>query len=357
MQINYSLDPAQSLAPFHFHTTGETTWKPISGEGLASLLASPTPPEFRTILGTSCPYPAEESAQASGVGYIGPFYADFDAETSDEVISQFIKFLRHLQIEHAFDLTQARLYASGKKGFHLEIPQACFLPALPAEGIPFLPAIYKEMAMAMYVDTLDLRVYSAKRGRMWRVPNRRRANGMYKVPIEPNAETFTLGPEQYQSLCGTPRPWPPMSPPTLNSSLGILFHGCREKIAKGAKRNHESTRIDNALRRRFNGKLPPSLDAIAKGAVQSPVGFNLLALQLAIVAHTVGMSEDQLVAECAGLLQRHASDGRYNTRQKRDAELRKQWRYVLGNPSYQVSVSGIRSVLPRGINTRDLRGL
>jgi len=39
------------------------------------------------------------------------------------------------------------------------------------------------MAYKLYVDTLDLRVYSAKRGRMWRTPNVQRENGKYKVPI------------------------------------------------------------------------------------------------------------------------------------------------------------------------------
>jgi hypothetical protein len=55
-------------------------------------------------------------------------------------------------------------------------------------GHPQLPRIYAAMVQQLFppsvAPTLDRSVYSAGKGRMWRVPNRRRSdNGRYKVPL------------------------------------------------------------------------------------------------------------------------------------------------------------------------------
>jgi hypothetical protein len=35
-----------------------------------------------------------------------------------------------------------------------------FMGKVPTVGVPHLPSIYREMAHSLFVDTLDLRVYS-----------------------------------------------------------------------------------------------------------------------------------------------------------------------------------------------------
>lgn len=109
---------------------------------------------------------------------------------------------------------------------------------------------------------------------------------------------------------------------------------------------------------RFKGKLPPSLMLIASGRVPSQKGFNTTAMQLVAAAHTSGVGENALVELCQGLMRNHRSDGgRYGTVSQREAELRRLYRYVRQHDEYKVSIPGIRSLLPRGLRTPDLRGL
>jgi hypothetical protein len=189
---------------------------------------------------------------------------------------------------------------------------------------------------------------------MWRVPNRQRENGAFKVPTTPST-CFDLTPEGYRELCSAPRPWPPLAPPTLNPSLAVLFSACQDKVLNATKRVRSATKIDAELRRRFKSQVPPSIAAVMQGKIPSPLGWNKLALQLAILSHALGFDEDQLVEQCAGLLLNHASDGtRYNSPRKREAELRKLFHY---SQNYALSIGGLRSILPKGFHARDLRGL
>lgn len=114
----------------------------------------------------------------------------------------------------------------------------------------------------------------------------------------------------------------------------------------------------DAFHDRFKGKLPPSLMLIASGRVPSQRGFNATAMQLVTAAHTVGINENALIELCRGLIRSHRSDGgRYRTEDQREGELRRLYRYVRKHDEYGVSIAGIRSLLPRGIRTPDLRGL
>ena len=84
------------------------------------------------------------------------------------------------------------------------MPLACIIPHVKPEGIAHQPAVYREIAHYLYVNNLDLRVYTAKRGRMWRVPNIERTIGLYKVALTPT-EALSMTPELYLDLCSTPR--------------------------------------------------------------------------------------------------------------------------------------------------------
>jgi hypothetical protein len=100
--------------------------------------------------------------------YDGPFYIDWDhLEDVGLVLDKVRVFMDKLQALH-FDLEMARWYVTGSKGVHCEIPTACFMEKLPKGGVQALPDIYREMVYEHYVDTIDMRVYSKGRGRMWR---------------------------------------------------------------------------------------------------------------------------------------------------------------------------------------------
>ena len=154
----------------------ESKWCEGLADRRANIIAD-IQPAFSTVLDLSG-VPADNDW--AKVKYKGPFYADFDAgDDLPFVCDQFKSFLGKLDAEMDFDLTQARLYASGGKGFHIEIPQECFIPKLPKDGTAWLPYIYREMSQALIVDTLDLNVYTGKKGRQWRTVNVKRDNGCY----------------------------------------------------------------------------------------------------------------------------------------------------------------------------------
>lgn len=62
--------------------------------------------------------------EARGVRYAGPFYLDFDASDLSEAITQFQLCLAKLRAKDV-NLDMLRLYATGKKGFHIEVPLNC----------------------------------------------------------------------------------------------------------------------------------------------------------------------------------------------------------------------------------------
>ena len=157
----------------------EDKWEMSLAEARATVLARK--PAFTTVLDLSS---VPDDKDWSKVRYRGPFYADFDAGDDLELVcDQFKNFLAKLSSELDLDISMCRLYASGSKGFHVEIPQECFIPKVPLNGTPWLPYIYRAVAESLFVETLDLNVYTGKRGRQWRTTNVLRDNGCYKVPL------------------------------------------------------------------------------------------------------------------------------------------------------------------------------
>ena len=315
-------------------------------------------PAFTTILAADNDFTvgsmtAEDMAK---VHYRGPWYLDFDAPSIGEALPQYQKFLIKLRDEHGFDLNQASLYASGGKGFHITIPAECFIPKVKATGVVGLPAIFKEMANDTFVDCLDMRVFTARRGRMFRTSNVERPDktGVYKVPLSVE-ESFNLTPETYKVLCSAPRYLPPPAPATFNSSLGRLYSSAYTKVEKALK-NRRKGKADAKLIQKFGEGIPPSIEMIMRGeGLLEGVGFQKIAIQLALTAHALAQTEEQFVSGCAGLLENHISDGnRYNTPGKRKVELARMFHYMAQNPCYEFSIGGIKSLMVKGTKTPDL---
>lgn len=322
---------------------GKSPWQDVSPVELRTMLDSETPPIFRTALSKT----GEDT-------FSGPLYFDIDCSDIDEALHAFQTLLGKLEAL-GLDLASVRLFASGGRGFHAEIPAACFMTSPgPVEG---LPRLFKSMALGVFVDGLDLRVYSGGRGRLWRVPNIKRDNGLHKVPISLD-DVRAMTPESYAELCSSPRPFPGLAEPAYCAGLAALFVKARDKVSAKVARTRQWSRAESALRDRFKGSCPPSLQALMRGDVAARVGFNEVALQLALLAHALGWGEDRIIGECSGLIANHDSDGhRYNSPRKRENELRRMFAYSEGNAAYAFSVAGLRSILPPGTRSPDLQGL
>lgn len=323
--------------------TGKDSWQDVTPAELRAMLEGDSPPMFRTALAKTC----EDI-------FAGAFYVDIDGGDTGEAIQAFQTVLAKLEAL-GLDLMSVRLFASGYKGFHAEVPAACFMAEpSPVQG---LPRVFKEMALELYVDGLDLRVYSGGRGRLWRVANIRRDNGLHKVPVAPG-EVRAMTAERYAELCSEPRPFPTLAAPELCPGLARLFVQARDKVAAKVSRARKWSQAETALRERFNGNCPPSFQRLLRGEVAARQGFNEVALQLSLLAHALGWDEDRTITECAGLIANHGSDGhRYNTPAKRENEQRRMFAYTEGNAAYSFSVAGLRSILPPGSRSPDLQGL
>lgn len=341
---------------FYFHHQmcgGEEAWV-IDHAGHRDRVLE-TNPAFTTILDmTSVPTDNDWAK----VRYRGPFYADFDDKYDlPFVCEKFSEFLLKLQNEQGFDLAQARLYATGGKGFHIEIPAECFQVKVPSVGTTWLPQTYDLMAREMVVDTMDFRVYSGRRGRMWRTPNVQRESGAYKVPLSLD-EALAMDADLYAEITSEPRSAPTPTPPTFNARLSMMFERAKDKASarmRGrAKRLEKSSLVLAPFK--ASGKTPVSIAALMSGeGVAEGAGFQALSMQLAIYATAVGMEQAEFINRSNGLCEHHISDSyRYNTPDKRKRELERMCQYMSTNDLYEFDVGPIRALLKRDISTADL---
>lgn len=188
---------------FWYQTRGETQWLLAQSEQRSSILLDKAP-EFMTVLDAdSVPGEDWEPKQYLDMKYYGPFYMDWDAEDVQDAIADFQTTLQALE-DKGLNLECCRLYATGGRGFHIEVPMECFISKPNKAGYPQLPAIYREMAEKFQTGTSDMRVYTARRGRMWRVQNVQRPNGKYKVLLKPE-EALGMTPELYDEITSKPR--------------------------------------------------------------------------------------------------------------------------------------------------------
>lgn len=333
---------------------GEEDWKLENAEKRPQVTEG-LKPAFVTVLDLSS-IPTDHDW--SKVKYRGPLYFDFDADGDLELAcKQFKVFLLKLEGQYDFDLEQANLYLSGGKGMHIEVPQACFLPKVPQAGTVWLPYIYRKIAETIVVDTMDLRVYTGKRGRMWRTPNVQRENGNYKVPISVS-DAYEISPESYAELCAEPRRLRLPAPPTCNPKLAVLFEDSRAKVTahmRGSKKRREKA---NAFLEPWKAskRTPPSIAGLMAGEnVASGAGFQSLAMQLAIYATGMGIELEDFLDACSGLCENHVSDSRrYNTPGKRREELARMYRYMDQDSMYEFDVAPLVKLIKPGTPVPDL---
>lgn len=329
---------------------GEETWQPVVSGDLSAYLAEHKP-LFISVLSVNKILLKGEVYDQKDLAYTGPFYADFDSTDMSISIAKSIEFVQKLA-DLDVDPASLRIFCTGKKGLHIEVPSPIFHEKPPAAGTKYLPYIYKDMALSVCVDTLDLRVYTGGRGRMWRAPDVERENGKFKVQIT-WAELQALEAEDYDALVSSPRGVLPVAAPKQALGFRILFEKARQDVTeKLDKRKKKSLNLDFLKR-----GVPPTLTAMLEGkGFKEGVGFHQIAMQLAIMTAEMGWSEDKLVEQAQGLCASHDGDGsRYSGHSQRENELRRMHRYVDSNPCYSFSPGAMKSLLTH--RAVDLEGI
>lgn len=312
---------------------GNEDWKPTFAEATLEK-ESPT---FVTVLALDTLLDEHPSREVlDSVKYEGPLYFDLDAAAIEDSIAGGKLLLAKLR-ENGLKDGDFDIFLSGKKGLHFIVPMVCFCQK--PQATVKLPAIYKEMAFKLAVDTVDFRVYTARRGRMLRTCFNIRDNGNYRVPVTA-LEVETLTAESYAALCKSQRVVAGCRP-SYSPQFGMLYEAAQQKIAQIKKRKAKV--VDAAELR----KQAPVVQQILKGENLADIGFNKLAIQLAVFARESNWSEDDLVENAKLLCANHQSDGRYNTPRRREAELRRMFCYIADNQAYEYDPGMLKGCLQR----------
>lgn len=319
---------------------GEEVWKPVPVSHVAQIRKE-NQPTFITVLSVSRLVDELSYEDKQKLRYDGPLYFDWDSSDIATVIEKVNAFLDKLA-ELKVDFGMVRLYATGGKGFHLEIPQEVFMPKPPKEGTQNLPTIYREMALELLVDTLDMRIYSQGRGRMWRESGKQRHNGTYKVPVTLQ-EVREMTPELYTALTSAPRILPPPKFPELCLELSILFAKCAEKVADKIKKRAKIKPDPRAREKAQSASI--GLMMMGEG-IKDTAGFNEVAMQLGIAANTAGLKLEDFLTQCEGLIESANLEwNRYKTPAKRKEQLAAMYHYTQDNPCYEFSIGAIKTLL------------
>ncbi len=348
--------------PNYFYYQGankQGPWKPVPASVRDKTLAD-TNAVFCSVLAVSKLVDNIEPSEKDKLAYSGPFYLDWDSLDIAKAIEKVNQVLDKF-VEMELDLDSIYLYATGMKGFHAEIPMAAFYDGkLPKNGVVALPLAYKEMVYELAVDTLDLKIYSSGKGRMWRLPNVKRPdNGKYKVQVTaqelrnlaptdeerqlPREELAALIQGRYDAMVSAPRAYIPVKQPVFNIALHLMFAQAKQNIEERLKARGSRKRdpLEKA-----KARMPSVRLMMAGQGIRPDAGFHAIAMQVSIAATTAGITPEKMIEECQGLIHNHQSDGdRYNTPAKRTEELLRLYDYMLDNPGYDFGVGAIKALL------------
>ncbi|MFH1102446.1 MAG: hypothetical protein V1714_01595 [Pseudomonadota bacterium] len=156
-------------------------WKWIPNTHLARAGAIKSGAMFFTWTAFSC-----QPGNGSEPMRFGHLPLDFDNKADPERALDEMRNLCLIVLLESFEIDahEIQFFCSGAKGFHAVIPS--YVIGSEA-GHPKLPLIYKAMvhrwAESLKLKTLDLTMYAMGAGKMFRIPNVKRQNGRYKVPL------------------------------------------------------------------------------------------------------------------------------------------------------------------------------
>jgi hypothetical protein len=296
---------------------------------------------MQSVLSVKEPIDDQDEKGKYGKSYKGPFYIDIDVDGEPEqAVESAQAFADKLE---ANDVHEYAVYLSGKKGFHFIIPMETFAAARPVKS---LPLIYKEMAMELYVEGVDLAVYNEGRPRLLRTANVKRPdNGKYKVPIS-QKELYEMTPGMYAELTTSPRAELPMGTPKLSLKMQSLYEMAKSRMQKKQKSLADLEFVpdeDMVKTLGEGGKLPGCIQIlIEKGDTKSGSNFNQAAIQFAAFMVKANVKDWMTHARA---MAHNVKSSSYKTDEARLTEIKKLVNYVAGTKQYGFSKAMLFSVM------------
>lgn len=208
----------------------EEKWKYVA-EGDADAFMQCEQPMFATICASTYRKDSDAVSRPDALSISRFAYFDFDADEIETVLPKVRQFIGKLSDAGA-DTTALHIYATGGKGFHVLVPLEMFLPGglydLTVSDLAGFHLTVKGIAEGLFVDTLDMRVYTSSR--MWRRENVKRTRGSYKVPIS-LSELMAMDANAYARIVSEPREAMKLKPAQFAPALGLMWQQAREKVA------------------------------------------------------------------------------------------------------------------------------
>ena len=281
-----------------------------------------------------------EITEVKDMRYQGPLYFDIDFSKDElqKALDAGVELCEKLMAlgvrEHYIEI-----HLSGSKGIHVFVPQAVFSNDRPVAS---LAAVYKVLATDLYVPGLDMAVYSAGKGRMFRPTNARRPDGAYKTPVT-FQELKSLTADMYEEWVSQPREdmYVLEKDPAKAPQLLHLFEAVRKRAAIEPVK-HKSITAESLGK--MNGEIPPCVEDLCAGKERGRTAFNSAAVNLGCWSANSGIDISRVDSVFTRVSEATTSK-KYNTVLKRKRHLQGMHAYVKDNDKYQFSCLGMLSVI------------
>ena len=273
-------------------------------------------------------------------------YGDFviDIDTGELACSAAIKITDWFQEIYAVEPDQWRVYLSGKKGVHLELPAEIL--GLNGGHI-LLPLAYKRLAKDIEGELglkLDLSMYNRGTGKPYRQPNIMRDCGTCKRQIEYDTLYEIESEEDYKTACCKPgETWDSEDKARNELLADKMAHYIAESETQQV--NLKSIpQLSNDEIDRLSINVPLCIHTLANATDPGKTSntFNDVAIQLTAYANTAGFSESRFLTGCKSFIENYPSTS-LNTAAKRYDNCIARFRTMAAN-GYQHSCGGVKAL-------------
>ena len=160
---------------------------------------------------------------------IAPLYFDLDGQYALDDLKELLSFL----LEHRCPDQAIRIYYSGSKGFHLEVPFEALNIDPDQELNKIYEVIVKSIKKNTHLPSLDTGIYDVVR--LWRLPNSiNPKSGLFKIPL--TFEEIALSLDEIKELAKIPRTDFKFPEVVIWNEFKSQFLQARKQVAK-VKRN------------------------------------------------------------------------------------------------------------------------
>jgi hypothetical protein len=304
----------------YYHTDHKDKWHCVPVDEI------PSDAKYESVLYVK--YRAED-VEAAGIEqeYWGPVYLDIDSTDLAEAFADIRDIIIYLAGNFGVTDSDYYVYASGGKGFHLELNPYLFMDNKFKIALPLR---YRAMAQRLKQDigehlNIDMGVYSQGKGRQWRRVNVKRENGNYKVWL-PTLVGLTV--EDVLNTVKQPGPVPsPFTKVERNPLLTSWFAS-----TKHVTDIHKVTEPvpDNVIK---ETETPECIVKLASNKdVKGNVNSNLIAMQVISYGIAKGWTIDQIITYNRAFINNYRSS-QYRTPAALEDHFRALYDYAIEHPS------------------------